>query len=34
MSFAYETQAEVGQQLIPLLVEENAQKVINFLNIF
>lgn len=27
MSFKYENQEEFGQQLVPLLVDENAQKV-------
>lgn len=31
MSFKYENQEELGQQLVPLLVDENAQKVLLFL---
>mmetsp|Transcript_2153 Transcript_2153/g.2115 ORF Transcript_2153/g.2115 Transcript_2153/m.2115 type:complete len:107 (+) Transcript_2153:1-321(+) len=27
MSFKYDTQEEVAQQLVPLLIDENAQKV-------
>jgi hypothetical protein len=29
MSFKYESQEELGRQLVPLLVDENAQKVCN-----
>ncbi len=34
MSFQYDTQEEVAQQLVPLLVDENAQKVMNRTNFF